>query len=462
MVLKFNKDKAANVLLIAFLVLIFFGKILGIGLVLFYPAIICAFVAICLGDNNFRVGTCLMLVPNIRVFDGLQISFIINVLIALPVFAYILETKRINFTALMHVLIIGTWDLMHSLAFNQANQILANFSTVIILYYVECVLTDSAVKLNYSEIARKFSFGCLYSGLVFMLYMALFGSMPLFTYISLWRLSGFAGDPNYYSLYVCVAIAMLFIIAEKHKIRDYIYLFTMIGITLLTASKMSLVTILIILIYFVFRSLYGILSASNRFARRVVLIGAALGAIFSGRIVDSINNTLIRLQEKNGDTIDIDTITSNRYMIQSFYTNEIFTQPMLLLFGYGLQYNETGIYKGFQHIAHNTYLDVILSWGLVGVVILFAVFFRIVKMMNKNRLERLTVNHFLPMIVTGVTFFALSCLSATMFWWIICAALLPLKGLYSDETAYILHRSRLQRRKFHFNVHGVAHGANVS
>ena len=79
MVLKFNKDKAANVLLIAFLVLIFFGKILGIGLVLFYPAIICAFVAICLGDNNFRVGTCLMLVPNIRVFDGLQISFIINV-----------------------------------------------------------------------------------------------------------------------------------------------------------------------------------------------------------------------------------------------------------------------------------------------------------------------------------------------------------------------------------------------
>ncbi len=135
---------------------------------------------------------------------------------------------------------------------------------------------------------------------------------------------------------------------------------------------------------------------------------------------------------------------------------------MLLLFGYGLQYNETDIYKGFQHIAHNTYLDVILSWGLVGVVILFAVFFRIVKMMNKNRLERLTVNHFLPMIVTGVTFFALSCLSATMFWWIICAALLPLEGLYSDETAYILHRSRLQRRKFHFNVHGVAHGANVS
>ena len=146
----------------------------------------------------------------------------------------------------------------------------------------------------------------------------------------------------------------MFIIAEKHKIRDYIYLFTMIGITLLTASKMSLVTILIILIYFVIRSLYGILSASNRFARRVVLIGAALGAIFSGRIVDSINNTLIRLQEKNGDTIDIDTITSNRYMIQSFYTNEIFTHPMLLLFGYGLQYNETDIYKGFQHIAHNT------------------------------------------------------------------------------------------------------------
>ena len=78
MVLKFNKDKAANVLYLSFLGLVFVGKFFQIAFP-FYPALACAFAAICLGDNNFRVGTCLMLVPNIRVFDGLQISFIINV-----------------------------------------------------------------------------------------------------------------------------------------------------------------------------------------------------------------------------------------------------------------------------------------------------------------------------------------------------------------------------------------------
>ena len=461
MVLKFNKDKAANVLYLSFLGLVFVGKFFQIAFP-FYPALACAFAAICLGDNNFRVGASLMLVPNIRMFDGLQISFLVNLLIALPVFAYILETRRINFTALMHVLIIEAWDLMHSLAFNQPGMILPNFSTTIILYYVECVLTDSAVKLKFPEIARKFAFGCLYSGLVFMMVQALYGSMPLFTYISLWRLSGFAGDPNYYSLYLCLSVAMIFIIAEKHKVRDYFYLFAMIALALLTSSKMSLVTLMVILLYFLVRSLYGIFSRNNRFARRIVLIGAALTVIFSRRIIDIVNSTLIRLQEKNGDTIDIDTITSNRFMIQGFYTNEMFSHPLLLLFGYGLQYNETSIYSSFHHIAHNTFMDIILSWGIVGVAIMFVIFYHLIKTMNKNRLEGLTINHFLPIMATAITFLALSCLSATMFWWVICAALLPLKGLYSDETAYIMYRSRLQRRKFHFTMRGVAHGSNVS
>ena len=171
---------------------------------------------------------------------------------------------------------------VNSIAFKGSRmKFLPNFSTTIILYYVECVLTDSAVKLKFPEIARKFAFGCLYSGLVFMMVQALYGSMPLFTYISLWRLSGFAGDPNYYSLYLCLSVAMIFIIAEKHKVRDYFYLFAMIALALLTSSKMSLVTLMVILLYFLVRSLYGIFSRNNRFARRIVLIGAALTVIFT-------------------------------------------------------------------------------------------------------------------------------------------------------------------------------------
>ncbi len=294
-----------------------------------------------------------------------------------------------------------------------------------------------------------------------MIHITLYESLPLVDYISLWRLYGYAGDPNYFSLYLCVGVAMLFIIKERHKIRDYFYMLIMIGITLLTASKMSLVTMLLILLYFAVYSLYSFLANKNRFAQRIVIIGAVIGVLFSNRIADIIKSTVIRLREKNGSNLDIDTITSNRFMIQNFYFAEMLANPMILLFGYGLQYNETAYFRRFFHMAHNTYMDIILSWGIPGLIIVFAVFFSILRKMRKIRTERLTLTHFLPLVVVGLTFLALSCLSATMFWWMVCAVLLPLKGL-KNESANLLRSSRLQRTKIHFRFRNVHNGTNVS
>ena len=460
MIFKFNKDNLANALLFIFLSLVFVAKVLNVNFLL-YPAIIAVAASLCLGNNSFRVGACLLLVPNIRLLDSLNISFGINLLIALPVFIYLFERRRVNFAAAMHVIIIEIWDLAHSFYFGQFNQILPNLSTVLVLYYVECVLTEKNVIINYADITRKFCFGCIYSGVLYMIHITLYESLPLVDYISLWRLYGYAGDPNYFSLYLCVGVAMLFIIKERHKIRDYFYMLIMIGITLLTASKMSLVTMLLILLYFAVYSLYSFLANKNRFAQRIVIIGAVIGVLFSNRIADIIKSTVIRIREKNGSTLDIDTITSNRFMIQNFYFAEMLANPMILLFGYGLQYNETAYFRRFFHMAHNTYMDIILSWGIPGLIIVFAVFFSILRKMRKIRTERLTLNHFLPLVVVGLTFLALSCLSATMFWWMVCAVLLPLKGL-KNESANLLRSSRLQRTKIHFRFRNVRNGTNVS
>ena len=78
MKLKLNLSKFAGVLFIAFLVTIFVAKMFQI-LVLMYAGILCAAVGICLADDNQRVGACLLLLPNIRMFDGLSISFLVNI-----------------------------------------------------------------------------------------------------------------------------------------------------------------------------------------------------------------------------------------------------------------------------------------------------------------------------------------------------------------------------------------------
>ncbi len=457
MTLMINKNKWANRLLAIFLALVVLAKVLHI-LPFIYLGIVIAAAAICLGDDNFRVGTCLLLVPNIRMFDGTTVSFFVNLLITMPVFLHVLETRRINFMALCHVVMLAVWELAHVFYLNNFDNIAPNLGAVLVLYYIECVLTDRNVKVYFPDIVRKFSFGCLYSAVVHYIALAVKSSpKEAWDYVMAWRLQGFAGDPNYFALYLCIAASMMLIIGDLHKKRDYVYILLLMLAILLTFSKMSLVILLLNVLYFSGKTLYNLFSRRNRFVRRITIICIAAGAVFSSQIVDMINVTLVRLQEHNGTAVTMDTITSNRARILQFYSNELINHPALLFFGYGLQYNKTPAYTEFFYVAHNTFLDLMLSWGAVGVAMFIFIFYHIFSGIKRSRTHRFRFDEFLPLIITCTSFLALSCLSASMFWWIICAALLPLKGMQPNESAaYLGNRAGLQHGKIRLRVRRVA------
>lgn len=453
--LKINKAKAAEYLFIAFIILLFAGSFLHIN-ILYFLALFTAFAGMTLGDDNYRVGFCLMLVPNIRVFDhALSQTYFVNILMAYPVVMKIIDAKRINITALAHTLMLAAWEIGHILTFGYAEYTISNIACIMLLYYVECVLTEKNTYISFANAARKFAFGSLMSTLLF--FVTYSRNFNIFEYLKSSRLSGYAGDPNYYSLYICLSIAMLLIIEEKHLLRDYIYIFSLIFIVLYTTSKMAVLTLILILLYFFGRLLFNLLSKKSKFVRRIALISVGVGMIFSGTIVDLIDKVVARFNEAGLDTSDINSITSNRNMIQSYYLDELVTNPLVMAFGYGLQYNETEEYIGFKLIAHNTYMDIVMSWGIVGVVMFVVILWQIIKPMSRIRNEKLTFNHFVPMIITAFMFLALSCLSASMFWWVIFASLLPLKGLqHNENTANINNSTRLQRTKIHFRLRKVA------
>ena len=460
MTIRINKSKLATGMMIAFLVFAFVGKVMRIDF-LMIPSFLAAFATMCLGDNNYRVGFTFLLISNIRLFDGLRVSFLVNLLMVMPLVANFLETRRINFTAMIHFLILALWETAHTLAMGKVSFFAANMSAILGVYFTECALTNRNIKLDFADLARKLSFGTIFSSVTMMARFARVGGMQ--NYFNTYRLTGYGGDANYYSLYLCLGVAMLLIIPGNHKKRDYVYLFTMIGLILMTFSKMSLVILLLLLVYFIGKSIHSILSRKNRFVRRVLMIGVGLTALFSAPLADLIGKTVRRIQEKNGDTIDIDTITSYRITIQGFYFDKIINNPDLLLFGYGLQYNQAPLFETYGHVAHNTLFDIVLAWGLAGVGFFVVIFFSICRRMRKIRTERLTFDHFVPLITLVASFTVLSCLDATMFWWVICAAMLPLKGLRTDEqAAYISDSAGVQRRKIHFRVRRVAGKANLS
>ena len=80
-------------------------------------------------------------------------------------------------------------------------------------------------------------------------------------------------------------------------------------------------------------------------------------------------------------------------------------------------------------MAHNTYLDVVLSWGLFGVFVLLIVLFLWMKAIPKPTEHRRAIRY-LPLVCLLLNLFDLSCLSASMFWVIVSYALIVANGYF--------------------------------
>lgn len=423
-------------LLISFWVLVTFAKLIHQATILF-PAILLGMIAMAIASDSLRVGFAMMLVPNIRMFDGLGTTILINIMLFLPLVFKIISERRINKTALLHTVILASLEMVH-LLFNQTFEfIIPNMVTIFTLMYVESVLLDENTHTNFPEITRMFAFGSVYSAVMyFVVNVTMHIDMSRYFRGMEYRYQGYASDPNYFSQYMCLAIAMLFII-PRHKKRDIVYIFVLIFIVLFTLSKMALVLLIITVLYFGVKAVWHGFSGKMRFVKYILLVGAGLAAIFSNRIVSLLEVTLRRLQQHHGTAVNIDTITSGRATLTSNYLSILLSDPVMMFFGYGLQYNT--IFG--QNLSHNTLLDVLFSWGLVGAVLMVVIFYTLFRYLRRTCPERITIDHYVPFFILILTFFALSCLSASMFWWVVCAALLPLKGIdYEQITAD--HRSR--------------------
>ncbi len=170
--------------------------------------------------------------------------------------------------------------------------------------------------------------------------------------------------------------------------------------------------------------LYGLLNTNNkqrRWSSIMLFIFMITGfLIFKELIFVFLNNFLKRL----GDPSDLNSITTGRYGILKNYFSIYFSNPLTLIFGSGNQYHHyLGEVSG--RVAHNTYFDVILSWGAIG---LFAFTYIVYKWVKKlPRINNKSWIRWLPLITILINFLDLSCLSASMFWLVFSVPILALR-----------------------------------
>ncbi len=426
-------------LFISFWVLVSFAKLIQQPTIL-YPTIFLGMITMAIASDSLRIGFALMLVPNIRMFDGLGTTMFVNILMFVPVVAKIISDRRINKTAFVHTMLLASLELIHILVQQQYDFLISNMVTIFTLMYVETVLLDPNTHTDFPRITRVFAFGSIYSAVMYFIKYAPYRDMSIYFKGLGYRYEGYASDPNYFALYMCLAVAMLFII-PKHKKRDIVYIFALAFIELFTLSKMALVLLLVTLFYFAGKAVIHGFRGKLRFVKYVLLTGIGVGVIFSNRIVNLIELTFSRLQEHNGTEVNLDSITSGRASLTYFYLSVMSSDPIMLFFGHGLQYYT--IYQ--RNLSHNTLLDVLFSWGLVGAGLMVVIFYTLLHKLRKNCPEKIiTPDYYFPLFILLLTFFALSCLNAAMFWWVVCAALLPLKGIdYEQITADLRDRARV-------------------
>ena len=209
------------------------------------------------------------------------------------------------------------------------------------------------------------------------------------------RMSGFLGDPNYCSVLIIMAVALLCVLYYYKQIKTEFWVFTALLIPLgfFTYSKSyflcmsALIVFLILFVLFPKHKGWAIVS--------VVAMIVLIFMILSGRI-EVVN--LIFERFTTGD------LTTGRSTLNAAYLEYIWNHPLVFLFGEGINADR---FVGASNNVHNIYIESLFKLGVVGCGLYLSTLLMSVKTRRKCTSNRKIANYF-PMIFLLILYYALA------------------------------------------------------
>ncbi len=380
-------------------------------------------------ESNFCL-TC-FLIPFIRVFDPLGVTFIVNLLFTVPFISGLIRRKIIpdgKCFAICTFLYI--WELIHIIMFSNYSSLTSITANFITLFYCLCLLLNSTtIYISIRKMTDYFCCGVVFSAVTYLLSNPSYANGLINNVLKNQRFSGFAGEPNYYSLYICLGLSLIFIL-NAHKYRHYVYIGALIAIGLLTASKMCLLLIAFILVVgLVFNAAEAHDNKRKSFFYTTIACLIIAGVVFSDELIVLLNNTIRRMNISNGQ-FDLSAASTGRVDIVKSYLALCDEKPIILLLGYGINYHKN---LNQQFGAHNTYMDLILSWGIPFSIVLITLWWSVLNRIKKREEHKNGLIRLFPATVLAINLIDLSCFSAGMFWLIITIAIVPIIYGVSDS-----------------------------
>lgn len=350
---------------------------------------------------------------NLFKFGGVGISYY-NLLILFAIVSLIFKSRRIN--VIVQYLIVLALFGVYTMLFDTLNLNEGGVKNVILDLVVPLslfvIISQCKDKINVPMAFYMYSIGVILAGLCGTM---AFPIPNLDAYIAplgwragglrLIRLQGLTINPNYFSLDVNLAIAALLSIPNDkrdHSMeRGYktlvIIILSIIG--LMTLSKSFLLTMFLTVLFYLWAT-----KAKNAFFYLVLagVLVATYTFFFDNQYVAAMS---IRVTDDLGSA---DALTSSRYSIWISYVNAILDNPANLLVGRGIN-AENVIIAGFPRGPHNTYLEAVYHFGIIGTLWLFVLIYKLV---GNNRLHRL---QYLPLFILLIRMFAIHILLREAF-----------------------------------------------
>lgn len=313
----------------------------------------------------------LFLIPNINLFlyNGIPL---INILIAISLIYLFwtnkiyLERKELSFLKIIICFII--YDFIHFI-FNDYYNIME--ISILYLCIISAFFFFIYLKRNKYILEKCISFflaGTVVSLTSGLLYMVINGILS--SDISIVnRNIGNAGDPNYLGLYILLSISFLINKIKKQGMTlksTLIIVFLAIG-GFSTSSRTYLIILLIEILVFIFIILKLVIN--NNKIKNLILI--AVGIIIVINLLSIFRNNIDFIFQRFTNSKDINELTNGRSGLNMYYLNVLYKNPFRLCFGFGI--SKYPINMNIYEYAHNGYIEILVSEGVLGAILILAI-----------------------------------------------------------------------------------------
>ena len=352
--------------------------------------------------------------PNSALFDNIGFTYLFNFSVVIVVIKILLFSKlKLPKKSLLLFIILLLFEIFSCLISTFTNLSMFSLVSWTSSYLVLIIASYNQEKISFEKIYRYFFVGFCCAFITGWMEPILKWGVNIPTG---YRFTGLLRDPNYYSidaLFLIFSASTYATLCNKNK---FLYIIPLVFMGLCSVSK----TFILLLFLGIFISIVLNIKKINfkNLILGFIIILIVIMLAYKYGLIDLIMDKYLYRSETT-------SLLTGRDKLWIFYISSLLKNPLILLFGKSLTYYSKilnpGIIDSFftNFVAHNTYLDFILSWGIIG-TILYLIFLSTIFQNFKNyysnfKNKEKNLNFILCTTLFLAVIFVLSYLSADVF-----------------------------------------------